>query len=219
MKNEILNALNDIDPTFIDEHLKRNARRRSGRATAVRILSAAACLVIIVTAAAAFIPGGFLRKSPAAEPTEQGDFSHRGGDVTQTVVYAETLDTESINKAAELGRVELSDDLYGLLDGDEGNRLYAVDISFRDENENPDGAALSARSVAFIDELAVSFKEITVIWTDAPDGTPDTEIKLFHLTAAQLRALAAPPDLGLRVTLLPEWIDTDGETVYHKYGQ
>ena len=68
----------------------------------------------------------------------------------------------------------------------------------------------------------MDFKTVKVIWSDAPakvdESTSVWEVRFTYLTKEQLASFEAPEDLGIELSLVPEWIDTEEEVINRSQG-
>ena len=74
------------------------------------------------------------------------------------------------------------------------------------------------RAEAYISSLGLEFKNVKVIWSDDPEKVDEStsvwEVRFTYLTKEQLTSFEAPEDLGIELSLVPEWIDTEEEVIY-----
>jgi len=68
----------------------------------------------------------------------------------------------------------------------------------------------------------LDFKNVKVIWSDDPEKVDEStavwEVRFTYLTKEQLASFEVPEDLGIELSLVPEWIDTEEEVIYHSQG-
>ena len=74
------------------------------------------------------------------------------------------------------------------------------------------------RAEAYISSLGLDFKNVKVIWSDDPEKVDEStsvwEVRFTYLTKEQLASFEAPEDLGIELSLVPEWMDTEEEVIY-----
>ena len=77
---------------------------------------------------------------------------------------------------------------------------------------------IKKRAEEYISSLGLEFKNVTVIWSDDPKNVDEStsvwEVRFTCFTKEQLASFEAPDDIGIELSLIPEWMDTEKDVIY-----
>ena len=226
-KNILTDKLGEIDSEFLDEYHDRRSRRKFKKL--IKDCSIAASVMIVIAVSTVILLPAF-SNTPSKDPVDtsngvidNGDYNKDRDDCSYTVIYADekddgsdfTVEVESIS--LQPGEVRLGGGLYEILKSDEPyeNTLFAVRISFGSDYTDD---AFATHAEAFIESLESVFKNVKIVWSDDPENANEStevwEVRFTYLTKEELASIEAPDDLGIELSLIPQWMDTGEEVIY-----